>query len=105
MFSWGLSADYIKLNSIENNSTNMEISDSFLFIQPSISVKYSFDTKWNFGVSYDSNNDITNFSQLYTPLILTSFNALVQNPNFVNTTRINSFASYINYNNILKSFF
>ena len=105
MFSWGLSADYIKLNSIENNSTSMEISDSFLFIQPSISVKYSFNTKWNFAISYDSNNDISNFSQLYTPLILTSFNALVQNPNFVNTTRINSFASYINYNNILKSFF
>ena len=105
MFSWGLSVDYIKLNSIENNSTNMEISDSFLFIQPSISVKYSFNTKWNYAVSYDLNNDISNFSQLYTPVILTSFNALVQNPNFVNTTKINSFASYINYNNILKSFF
>ncbi|MBU0940215.1 MAG: TonB-dependent receptor [Bacteroidetes bacterium] len=105
MFSGGLSADYIKLNSIENNSTTMEISDSFLFIQPSISVKYSFNSKWNFAVSYDLNNNISNFSQLYTPIILTSFNALVQNPNFVNTTRINSFTSYINYNNILKSFF
>jgi hypothetical protein len=34
MFSWGLSADYIKLNSIENNSTTMEISDSFYLSSP-----------------------------------------------------------------------
>jgi hypothetical protein len=59
-----------------------------------------------FCVSYDLNNNISDFSQLYTPVILTSFNALVQNPNFVNIIRTNSFASYIKYyNNILKSFF
>lgn len=105
MFSWGLSADYINLNSIENNNTTLGISDSFLFIQPHISVKYSFNTKWNLGVSYDLNNNISDFSQLYTPVILTSFNAMVQNPNFVNIIRTNSLAPYINYNNILKSFF
>ncbi len=105
MFSWGLSADYINLNSTENNNTSLGIRDSFLFIQPTVSVKYSFNTKWNLGISYDLYNNISDFSQLYTPVILTSFNALVQNPNFVNTIRTNSFASYINYNNILKSFF
>lgn len=57
------------------------------------------------GVRYDLNNDISDFSQLYTPVILTSFNAIVQNPNFVNIIRTNSLAPYINYNNILKSFF
>jgi hypothetical protein len=76
----------------------------FLFIQP-IYLLNSFNTKWNLGVSYDLNNNISDFSQLYTPVILTSFNALVQNPNFVNIIRTNSFAPYINYNNILKSFF
>jgi hypothetical protein len=105
MFSWGLSADYIKLNSIENNNTTLGINDSFLFIQPNISVKYSFNTKWNLGIRYDLNNNISDFSQLYTPVILTSFNAMVQNPNFVNIIRTNSLAPYVNYNNILKSFF
>jgi hypothetical protein len=47
-----------------------------LFIQPNISVKYSFNTKWNLGISYDLNNNISDFSQLYTPVILTSFNAM-----------------------------
>jgi hypothetical protein len=51
MFSWGLSADYINLYSIENNNTTLGINDSFLFIQPNISVKYSFNTKWNLGIS------------------------------------------------------
>jgi hypothetical protein len=104
MFSWGLSADYINLYSIENNNTTLGINDSFLFIQPNISVKYSFNTKWNLGIRYDLNNNISDFSQLYTPVILTSFNAMVQNPNFVNIIRTNSLL-YINYNNILKSFF
>jgi hypothetical protein len=45
-----------------------------------------------FGISYDLNNNISDFSQLYTPVILTSFNAMVQNPNFVNIIRTNSFA-------------
>lgn len=104
-FSWGISADYIDLNSIENNNISLGISDSFLFIQPNISVKYGFNTKWNLGVSYDLYKNMSDFSQLYTPVILTSFNALVQNPNFVNTITTNAFATYINYNNILKSFF
>ena len=38
-------------------------------------------------------------------MILTSFNSIVQNPNFVNIVKTNSLAPYINYNNILKSFF
>lgn len=104
-FSWGLSADYINLNAIENNSTNLSIADSFLFIQPNISFKYNFNTKWNFGVSYDFNNNISDFSQLYTPIILTSYNTVVQNPNFINIIRTNSFLPSINYNNILKSLF
>lgn len=105
MFSWGLSADYINLNSIENNNTTLARSDSFLFVQPNISAKYSFNTSWNLGVNYNLNNTISDFSQLYTPVILTSFNSIVQNPNFVNIIRTNSLAPYVNYNNILKSFF
>jgi hypothetical protein len=58
MFSWGLSADYINLYSIENNTT-LGINDSF--IQPNISVKYSFNTKWNLGIRYDLNNNISDF--------------------------------------------
>jgi outer membrane translocation and assembly module TamA len=61
----GLSADYINLNSIENNNTTIGINDSFYLAN--ISVKYSFNTKWNLGVSYDLNNNISDFSQLYTP--------------------------------------
>ncbi|HAH55497.1 MAG TPA: hypothetical protein DCM02_09545, partial [Flavobacterium sp.] len=101
MFSWGLSADYINLNSIENNNAILAISDSFLFVQPNISAKYSFNTSWDLGVNYNLNNTISDFSQLYTPVILTSFNSIVQNPNFVNIVKTNSLAPYINYNNIL----
>jgi hypothetical protein len=59
MFSWGLSADYINLYSIENNNTTLGMI--LLFIQPNISVKYSFNTKWNLGIRYDLNNNISDF--------------------------------------------
>lgn len=103
--SWGLSADFVNLSTIENNSINLSIDDSFLFIQPNISFKYSLSTKWNFGIAYDLNNAISDFSQLYTPVILKSYNTLVQNPNFINIIRTNFFLPSINYNNILKSFY
>jgi hypothetical protein len=73
------------------------------FIYTNISVKYSFNTKWNFAISYDLNNNISIFHS-FIHLILTSFNAMVQNPNFVNIIRTIHLPLY-NYNNILKVFF
>lgn len=104
-FSWGLSADFISLNTKEKNDYSLAINDSYLFLQPYVSIKYKINSKWNLGSSYFQNTTISDFNQLYTPVILTSYSSLVQNPNFVNRIRTQSLTPYLNYGNILKSFF
>lgn len=104
-FSWGLSADFISLATQEKNNESLAINNSFLFFQPFFSVKYKINSKWILGSSYVQNNKISDFSELYTPLILTSYNSLVQNPNYINKLKTQSVAPYLNYSNILKSFF
>jgi hypothetical protein len=53
----------------------MEISDSFYLSSPVYLLNTVLIQNGIFAVSYDLNNDISMF---YTPIILTSFNALVQ---------------------------
>lgn len=104
-FSGGLSAVLNIINTKENNILNLALNDSFLFFQPNLSAIYKINTKMNLGVTYSKNSTISNFSELYTPVILTSYNSLVQNPLFINTINTTTFSPYLNYNNILESFF
>lgn len=104
-FTSGVSADFIGLIAKENKDVSIAINDSYLFIQPYLSLLYKINSKWSAGASYTLNTTISDYSQLYTPLILTNFNLLVQNPNFVNKLTTNSFTPYFNYSNILRSFF
>ncbi|MFN3756232.1 MAG: TonB-dependent receptor [Flavobacterium sp.] len=104
-FSWALSADFITLNTEENYDESIIINDSYLFLQPYFSIRYKINSKWILGSNYFQNNKISDFSELYTPFILTSFNTLVQNPNYVNKIKTQSVAPYLSYSNILKSFF
>ncbi|MGJ8592117.1 MAG: hypothetical protein ACSHXF_06195 [Aquaticitalea sp.] len=104
-FSWGLSADFISLNTEEKNDLSLSKSNSYLFIQPYVSFKHKINSKWRLGSSYFQNTAISDFNQLYTPVVLTSFSTLVQNPNVVNRTRTKSIVPYLNYTNILKSIF
>lgn len=103
--SWNLSLDYIDLHTIENKSTPLSLTNSFVFIQPDVALKYNFNSKWKFGVNYSFDTKISDFSQLYTPTLLTSYNTITQNPNFINVIRTNSFLPSINYSNILDSFY
>lgn len=103
--SGALSADYINLVTEENQNENLNINNSYLFIQPYFSARYKINSKWVFGSSYVNNNKISEFSELYPPLILTSFSSLIQNPNYVNKIKTQTIASNLNYIDIMKSFF
>lgn len=104
-FSGGLSAISYIINTKENNILNLDLKDSFMFFQPNLSAIYKINSKLNLGITYSKNSAISKFSDLYPPVILTSYNSLVQNPFFINTINTTTFSPYLNYNNVLDSFF
>jgi hypothetical protein len=104
-FSWGFTSEFQSIGTNEYKDLSLKKNDSFLFIQPSISFSYKMNSKWNLGASYVKTNKVSNFSELYTPIILTSYNSIVQNPDFINSISTQSFATHLTYNNILKNFF
>lgn len=102
-FSWGLVADFVGLATKENKNTSLALNDSFFFLQPSFSIKYKMNSKWNAGAGYFQNNKVSDFSELYTSVILTRYNSLVQNPLFINQIKTQSLFAHLNYNDILNS--
>ncbi len=103
--SWRLSADLINLNTRETNAENIDQDESFFLITPFLSAQYKISTKFNLGISYNQNNKISDFSELYQAVVLKNYNSLVQNPNIINKLKSESITPFLNYSNILKSFF
>ncbi|WP_339622768.1 TonB-dependent receptor [uncultured Winogradskyella sp.] len=103
--SWRLSADLISLNTKETSVENIEQDKFFFLMQPFLSAQYKISTKFNLGVSYNQNNNISDFSELYQAVVLTNYNSLVQNPNIINKSKSETITPFLNYSNILKSFF
>jgi hypothetical protein len=100
-----LSADFVSINTKENNDLSLTLNDSFFFMQPNLTAIYTINSKLILGTSYANNNTISNFSELYTPILLTTYNTVAQNPLFINTIKTQTFAPFLTYSNILKSFF
>jgi len=100
-----LTADFIHLNTAENQSNDFEQKRSFFFLQPFASFRYKINTAWNFGVSYSMENRISDFSELYPAVVLENYNSLVQNPDIINKTTSQLISPFLNYSNIIKSFF
>lgn len=104
-FVWSLSAEYISINTREQKSDILNQDNSLVLLQPLFSVKFKVNAKWDLGVSYNQNNSISDFNELYQPYILISYNSIVRNPEIVNKYRSQSLSSYLSYSNILKSFY
>jgi len=102
---WRLSADYTNLNNKEEKDESIKQNESFFFIQPFASARYNINTKWNLGISYSEDNRISGFSKLYPAVVLENYNSLVQNPEIINKTKSQLISPFLNYSNILKSFF
>ncbi len=103
--SWSLASEFVSLQMNEKAETNLNLNKNYLFLQPRLNIKYTFNSKWIAGTSYFLKNSISDFRNLIPPLILSSFNTLVQNPFFVNKTKTQSITPYLNYDNILRSFY
>lgn len=104
-FSWRITAEYIGLNTEETNTENEVNKASFFLIQPSLSARYKINNKTSLGLSYNQNNSISDFSQLYQAVVLRNYNSLVQNPNIINRIRKESVNPFFSYTDILKSLF
>lgn len=102
---WRLSGDFINLNNVDDKNNEIYQQKSFFLIQPFASARYIINTKWNVGISYSKENRISNFSQLYPAIILQNYNSLTQNPEIINKTKSHSISHFLNYSDILKSFF
>ncbi len=104
-FGWRLSTDLVNLNTNEKEAQSVGENNTFLLIQPFLSLRYKANTKWNMGISYAQDNSISDFSELYPALVLKSYNSLVQNPQAINRQKSQSLTPFVNYSNVLKSFF
>jgi len=102
---WRLSADFVNLNNKEKKDESIKQNGSFFLIQPFASARYKINTTWNSGISYAQKNRISDFSKLYPAVVLKNYNSLVQNPEIINKTKSQLVSPFLNYSNILKSFF
>ncbi len=103
--SWTFASDFINVQANENANSNLQLNKSYFFFQPRFNVKHRFNSTWSAGANYVLNNAISDFRNLYPSLILSSFNTLTQNPFFINKTKTQSVNPYLNYDNILQSFY
>ncbi len=103
--SWSLASEFISLQMNEKAETNLNLNKNYLFLQPRLNIKHTFNSKWIAGTSYSLKNSISDFRNLIPPLILSSFNTLVQNPFFVNKTQAHSITPYLNFDDVLSSFY
>jgi hypothetical protein len=93
---------YINLNKEEILSSNFNATNNYLFFQPKFSLKYDVDYQWNVSLSGNYNAMVSNFSQLFSGIILKDYNSLFRNPDAVNVTRNKLCTFNVGYSNILK---